>query len=142
MSYLIINKLIKSFYLFMCVMPLLLLFQFVCGLSLCCGTQANLSRDEINSLVNFYQTEDGRVRYKEFCDSMENGEYSEIFSTYVTIIQFIFIKIQLLKLLLIYLIFHLSDKSGLGKFASKVKYHVTMISSISIQFHFIHSIQP
>lgn len=47
--------------------------QFVCGLSLCCGTQANLSRDEIDMLVEYYQTEDGRVRYKEFCHLMENA---------------------------------------------------------------------
>jgi len=47
--------------------------QFVCGLSLCCGTQANLSRDEIDILVRYYQTEDGRVRYKEFCNLMENA---------------------------------------------------------------------
>lgn len=47
--------------------------QFVCGLSLCCGTIANLSRDEIQQVVAFYRTEDGRVRYKEFCDMMENA---------------------------------------------------------------------
>jgi len=47
--------------------------QFVCGLSLCCGTQANLSRDEIDILVGHYQTDDGRVRYKEFCNLMENA---------------------------------------------------------------------
>jgi len=49
------------------------------GLSLCCGTQANLSRDEIDILVQYYQTEDGRVRYKEFCDLMENGRNDTIF---------------------------------------------------------------
>ncbi|CAB4016979.1 uncharacterized protein LOC110234356 [Paramuricea clavata] len=47
--------------------------QFVCGLSLCCGTIANLSRDEIQQVVDFYRTEDGRVRYKEFCHMMENA---------------------------------------------------------------------
>eukprot|EP00795_Rhopilema_esculentum_P008232 gene8232-14169_t len=47
--------------------------QFVCGLSLCCGSQASLTRDEIQLLVNFYKLPDGRVRYKEFCDSMENA---------------------------------------------------------------------
>jgi hypothetical protein len=46
----------------------------VCGLSLCCGTIANLSRDEIQQVVDFYRTEDGRVRYKEFCHMMENGK--------------------------------------------------------------------
>jgi len=47
--------------------------QFVCGISLCCGTQANLSREEIEILVEYYKTEDGRVRYKEFCHLMENA---------------------------------------------------------------------
>lgn len=47
--------------------------QFICGLSLCCGTQANLSRDEIEMLVEYYVTEDDRVRYKEFCHLMENA---------------------------------------------------------------------
>lgn len=47
--------------------------QFVCGLSLCCGTIANLSRDEIQQVVDYYRTEDGRVRYKGFCDVMENA---------------------------------------------------------------------
>ena len=47
--------------------------QFICGLSLCCGTQANLSRDEIQKVVEVYRQPNGRVRYKEFCDVMENG---------------------------------------------------------------------
>lgn len=47
--------------------------QFNCGLSLCCGKQANLSRDEIDVIIDFYQTEDGRVKYKEFCHLMENA---------------------------------------------------------------------
>lgn len=47
--------------------------QFVCGLSLCCGTQANLSRDEIDMVVEYYKTKDGRVHYKEFCHVMENA---------------------------------------------------------------------
>jgi len=47
--------------------------QFVCGLSLCCGTQANLSRDEIQLLVSYYKLPDGRIRYKDFCDVMENA---------------------------------------------------------------------
>ena len=51
------------------------LLQFICGLSLCCGTQANLSRDEIQKVVEVYRQPSGRVRYKEFCDIMENGTY-------------------------------------------------------------------
>lgn len=47
--------------------------QFICGLSLCCGTQANLSREEIQKVVDVYRQPDGRVRYKEFCDIMENA---------------------------------------------------------------------
>ncbi|EDO33216.1 predicted protein [Nematostella vectensis] len=47
--------------------------QFICGLSLCCATQANLSRDEIQKVTDYYRTEDGRVRYQEFCDLMENA---------------------------------------------------------------------
>lgn len=47
--------------------------QFICGLSLCCGTQANLSRDEIQKVVEVYRQPNGRVRYKEFCDVMENA---------------------------------------------------------------------
>ena len=48
--------------------------QFICGLSLCCGQLAHLSRDEIQRIVEHYRTPDGRVRYKEFCDLMENSE--------------------------------------------------------------------
>lgn len=47
--------------------------QFICGLSLCCGTQAHLSRDEIQKVVEVYRQPSGRVRYKEFCDIMENA---------------------------------------------------------------------
>lgn len=47
--------------------------QFICGLSLCCGTQANLSREEIERVVEHYKTGDDRVRYKEFCHMMENA---------------------------------------------------------------------
>ena len=49
--------------------------QFICGLSLCCGTQANLSREEIQKVVDVYRQPDGRVRYKEFCHIMENGQF-------------------------------------------------------------------
>ena len=49
--------------------------QFICGLSLCCGTQAHLSREEIQKVVDVYRQPDGRVRYKEFCHIMENGQF-------------------------------------------------------------------
>lgn len=48
--------------------------QFVCGLSLAIGKEAQLSRGEIQKVVEFYKTDDLRVRYKEFCDMMENGK--------------------------------------------------------------------
>ena len=51
--------------------------QFVCGLSLAIGKEAQLSRNEIQKIVEFYRTEDGRVRYKEFSDMMENGKLSK-----------------------------------------------------------------
>ena len=49
--------------------------QFVCGLSLAIGKEAQLSRAEIQKVVEYYRQPDDRVRYKEFCDMMENGEY-------------------------------------------------------------------
>ena len=50
--------------------------QFVCSLMLAIGKEAQLSRGEIQKIVEFYREPDGRVRYKEFCDMMENGKYS------------------------------------------------------------------
>ncbi|XP_070544504.1 uncharacterized protein [Ptychodera flava] len=47
--------------------------QFICGLSLAVGKEAQLSRSDIQKVVDFYKTPDGRVRYKEFCDMMENA---------------------------------------------------------------------
>lgn len=47
--------------------------QFVCGLSLAIGKEAQLSRSEIQKVVEYYRQPDGRVHYKEFCDSMENA---------------------------------------------------------------------
>lgn len=48
--------------------------QFVCGLMLCAGKEAHLTRGEVQKLVDFYKDSEGRVAYKEFCDKMENGE--------------------------------------------------------------------
>ena len=53
--------------------------QFVCGLSLAIGKEAQLTRPEIQTVVEFYKVEDGRVRYKEFCDMMENGMYHRFY---------------------------------------------------------------
>ena len=47
--------------------------QFVCGLSLCCGQLAHLTCEEIQRIADHFRTEDGRVRYKGFCDMMENA---------------------------------------------------------------------
>lgn len=47
--------------------------QFTCGLSLCCGRTAHLTREEIQAVVEHYRTPDGRVSYKLFCDLMENA---------------------------------------------------------------------
>ena len=49
--------------------------QFKCGLLLCVGNKVTLSRDEVQKVVDYYKTPDGRVHYKEFCDLMENGMY-------------------------------------------------------------------
>ena len=48
--------------------------QFGCGLALACGKEAQLSRQEIQKIIEYYRVPDGRVQYKEFCDAMENGE--------------------------------------------------------------------
>ena len=47
--------------------------QFVCGLSLALGKEAQLSRADIQKVVEFYRVDKDRVMYKEFCDMMENG---------------------------------------------------------------------
>ena len=47
--------------------------QFVCGLSLAIGKEAQLTRPEVQKIVEFYKLDDGRVQYKEFCDMMENA---------------------------------------------------------------------
>lgn len=60
--------------------------QFVCGLALACGKEAQLSRGEIQKLVENYRLPDGRVQYKQFCDAMENGE--KVFNKLSTIFFF------------------------------------------------------
>ncbi|XP_063445753.1 uncharacterized protein LOC134725669 [Mytilus trossulus] len=47
--------------------------QFICGLALAVGKEAQLSRPEIQKVVEYYRRQDGRVQYKEFCDMMENA---------------------------------------------------------------------
>ena len=47
--------------------------QFICGLSLAIGKEAQLTRPEMQTVVEYYRVDEGRVRYKEFTDMMENG---------------------------------------------------------------------
>ncbi|XP_072165025.1 uncharacterized protein [Diadema setosum] len=47
--------------------------QFKCGLLLCVSNKVELSRDEVQKVVDHYKMPDGRVHYKEFCDLMENA---------------------------------------------------------------------
>lgn len=46
--------------------------QFICGLSLAIGSEAQLSRGDMQKVVEFYKRSDGRVGYKEFVDMLEN----------------------------------------------------------------------
>ena len=48
--------------------------QFTCGLTLCCGQAIHLSREEIACVVECFRAPDGRVRYNQFCQFMENGK--------------------------------------------------------------------
>lgn len=54
--------------------------QFVCGLALAVGKEAQLSRPEIQKVVEYYKRPDGRVQYNEFCDMMENGRLFIVFT--------------------------------------------------------------
>lgn len=47
--------------------------QFICGLSLAIGSEAQLSRGDMQKVVEFYKRSDARVGYKEFVDMLENG---------------------------------------------------------------------
>ena len=53
--------------------------QFICGLVLAAGKEAQLSRAEIQKIVEFYRVPDGRVQYREFCDMLENSEWVSYF---------------------------------------------------------------
>ena len=48
--------------------------QFTCGLALCCGQAIHLSREEVGYVVEHFRTPDGRIRFNQFCQFMENGE--------------------------------------------------------------------
>lgn len=47
--------------------------QFICGLALACGKEAQLSRQEIQKVVEYYRLPDGRILYKQFSEAMENA---------------------------------------------------------------------
>ncbi len=47
--------------------------QFVCALSLAVEKQANLSRNEISKLVEYYKQPDGRCYYRTFTNLIENA---------------------------------------------------------------------
>ena len=51
--------------------------QFVCGLCLSVGQQAQLSQEEIGKIAQHYRNQDGRIRYREFCDMMENSQWPQ-----------------------------------------------------------------
>lgn len=46
--------------------------QFVAALSLAIGKEAQLSRPEIQKIMNFFRFDDQYIRYKEFCTAMDN----------------------------------------------------------------------
>jgi hypothetical protein len=47
--------------------------QFMCALSLAVAKQANLSRNDIGKLVEYYRKPDGRCHYKVFTDLIDNA---------------------------------------------------------------------
>ncbi len=47
--------------------------QFACGLALAIGKEAQLTREEIQKVVEFYRVDKDNVRYREFCDMLENA---------------------------------------------------------------------
>ena len=48
--------------------------QFTNALRMAVGKYVQLSCPEIKKIVEFYRRCDGHVRYKEFCDMLENSE--------------------------------------------------------------------
>ena len=47
--------------------------QFVTCISNAVGKQAQLTRPEVQKLVEFYRVDKDRVAYREFCDMLENS---------------------------------------------------------------------
>lgn len=64
--------------------------QFVCGLSLAVGKEAQLSRAEIQKIVEYYRDSEGRVKYKEFTDLMENGRLTYMNVQHSKVLKMIF----------------------------------------------------
>ena len=48
--------------------------QFVCGLMLCIKERVTLTKGEVQKIVDYYVNPDERVRYMDFCHTMENGK--------------------------------------------------------------------
>ena len=48
--------------------------QFVCGLMLCIKERVTLTKGEVQKIVDYYVNPDDRVRYMDFCHTMENGK--------------------------------------------------------------------
>ena len=47
--------------------------QFNSAIVLAIGKEAQLSPPEVQKIIEYYRTPDGRVQYKEFCDMLEHG---------------------------------------------------------------------
>ena len=47
--------------------------QFASAMSAALGKEAQLTRGDIQKLVEFYRTDELRVHYKELCDMLENS---------------------------------------------------------------------
>ncbi|XP_069741796.1 EF-hand calcium-binding domain-containing protein 6-like [Narcine bancroftii] len=47
--------------------------QFIRGLNLACGKEANLTEQDIQTVRKCFNTPDGKVRYRDFCDLMEHA---------------------------------------------------------------------
>lgn len=48
--------------------------QFIAALKMAIGKEAHLSPEELQKIVEAHRTLDGKVRYKEFCEDVENGK--------------------------------------------------------------------
>lgn len=69
--------------------------QFVCALSLALGKEAQLSRDEIQKLANFYRADANFIHYRDFCLAMDSRKcFSFLKIFFEKIILVIFFSLQ------------------------------------------------